>query len=63
MDFLDEKYFKGQCQAYINYTNPTMSGLIQHFYDDHGAISPVDIEEREKNESIMVSTRPSGRLI
>ena len=30
---------------YINYTNRTMAGLIQHLYDDHETISPMDIEE------------------
>ena len=45
---LEEKYFKGQRQAYINYSKRTLAGLIQHLYDDHGAISPMDIEESEK---------------
>ena len=44
LDSLDEKYFKGQHQAYINYTNRTLIGLIQNMYDDHGKISPMGIE-------------------
>ena len=32
---LEEKYFKGQRQAYINYSNLTLALLIQHLYDDH----------------------------
>ena len=42
---LEEKYFKGQRQAYINYANRTLAVLIKHLYDDHGTISPMDIEE------------------
>ena len=38
----------GQRQAYINYANCTLAGLIQHLYDDHGTISPMDIEESEQ---------------
>ena len=45
---LEEKYFKGQCQAYINYAIPTPAVLIQHLYDDNGTISPMDIEESEQ---------------
>ena len=45
---LEERYFKGQLQAYINYANRTLTGLIQHLYDDHGTISPMDIEEIEQ---------------
>ena len=45
---LEEKYFKGQSQAYINYANCTLAGLIQHLYDDHGTISPMDIDESEQ---------------
>ena len=45
---LEEKYFKGQLQAYINYANRTIGVLIQHLYDDHGTISPVEIEESEQ---------------
>ena len=45
---LEEKYFKGKRQAYINYANLTLVILIQHLYDDHGTISPVDIEESEQ---------------
>ena len=44
---LEKKYFKGQHQAYINYTNWTLAGLIQYLYDDHGTISPMGIEESE----------------
>ena len=42
---MEEKYFKGQLQDYINYANHTLAGLIQHLYDDHGTISPMEIEE------------------
>ena len=45
---LEEKYFKGKIQAYINYSNRTLAVLIQHLYDDHGTISPMDIEESEQ---------------
>ena len=45
---LEEKYFKGQRQAYINYSNRTLAGLIHHLYDAHGTISPMDIEETEE---------------
>ena len=45
---LEDKYFKGQRQAYINYSNCTLAVLIQHLYDDHGTISPMDIEESEQ---------------
>ena len=48
LEYLDEKYFKGQCQSYINYTNCTLEGLTQKVYDDHGKISPMDIEEIEQ---------------
>ena len=41
---LEEIYFKGKHQAYINYTNCILAGLIQHLYDDHGTISPMEIE-------------------
>ena len=40
---LEEKYFKGQRQVYINYANRTAAVLIRHLYDDHGTISPMDI--------------------
>ena len=46
---LNEICFKGQRQYYINYDNSTLAGLILHLYDDHGIISPTDIEESEKN--------------
>ena len=45
---LKDNYFKGQCQAYINYANRTLVVLLQHLYDDHGNISPLDIEESEQ---------------
>ena len=45
---LDENYSEGQCQAYINYANRTLMGLIQHLYDDHGNISPMYTKESEK---------------
>ena len=45
---LEENYFNGQLQAYISYDNRTLAVLIQHLYDDHGTISPMDIEESEK---------------
>ena len=45
---LEEKYFQGQRQAYINYSNSTLAVLIQHLFDDHGTISPMDIEESEQ---------------
>ena len=44
-DLLDENYFKHQYQVCINYSNHTLSVLIQHLHDDHEAISPMDIEE------------------
>ena len=50
---LEEKYLKGQSQAYINYANRTLVGLIQNLYDDHGTISPMyieDIEQKMKQE-------------
>ena len=48
LESLDEKYFKGQRQSYINYPNRTMTGIVQNLYDDHGGISPMDIEESEQ---------------
>ena len=45
---IEEKYFKGQRQDYINYTKRTPVGIIQHLYNDHGTISPMDIEESEQ---------------
>ena len=39
---------RGQRQAYINNTNHKLAGLIQHLYDDHGTISPIDVKESEK---------------
>ena len=44
---LEENYFKGQRQEYINYANCILAGLIQNLYHDHGIISPMDIEESE----------------
>ena len=44
---LEDKYFKGQRQAYINYANRTLAVLVQHLYYDHGTISPMDIVESE----------------
>ena len=35
---LEENYFKGQRQAYINYANRTLAGLIQHLYDNNSTI-------------------------
>ena len=48
LESLDERYFKGKHQAYINYANRTLTGLIQHLYDNHGTISPMYIEDSEK---------------
>ena len=45
---LEEKYFKGQRHAYINYTNCTLAVLIQHLYDYYGTISPMEIEESDQ---------------
>ena len=45
---LEENYFKGKRQAYINYANLTLAVLIQNLYDDHGTISPMDIEKSEQ---------------
>ena len=45
---LEENYFKGQRQPYINYANRTLEVLIQHLYDDYGTISPMDKEESEQ---------------
>ena len=45
---LEENYFKGQCQAYINYAKHTLAVLIHHLYDDHGTISPMNREESEQ---------------
>ena len=44
---LEEKDFKGKRHAYINYANRTPTVLIQHLYDDHGTISPMDIEDSD----------------
>ena len=45
---LEKKYFKEKIQSYINYYNHTLAGLIQNLYDDHGTISPMEIEESEQ---------------
>ena len=45
---LEDNYFKGQRQAYINYANRTLTGLFQHLYVDHGTISHMDLEESEQ---------------
>ena len=39
---------KGQSQSCINYSNHKVVGLIQHLYDDHGTISPMDIKESDQ---------------
>ena len=49
LESLEKKYFKGQQQSYINYANHTLAGLIQHLHEDHGTISPMDIEESDQN--------------
>ena len=41
---MDEKYFKGKCQSYINCANRTLAGLIQNLFGNHGTVSPVNIE-------------------
>ena len=43
LESIYEKDFKGKHQAYINYANHTLAGIILHLYDDHGTISPMDI--------------------
>ena len=43
LEYLDEKYFKGQIQSYNNYGNYTLKGLIQHLHGDHRTISPMEI--------------------
>ena len=48
---LEEKYFKKQIQAYINYSNRTLAGLIQNLYDDYRNTSPMDIEDSEQKWS------------
>ena len=48
LESLDKKYFKGERQEYINFSNCTLAGLIQNLYDDHGIISPMDIEESDQ---------------
>ena len=44
LESMDEKYFKGQQQLYINYAKLTLEGIIQHMYADHGTILPMEIE-------------------
>ena len=59
---LEENYFMVQRQAYINYANPTLVGLIQHLYDDHGTITNMDIEDSEqkmKQEWSLLAPRPN----
>ena len=51
LDFLDEKYFKDKRQVHRNHANHTLTGIIQHMYDDHGTISPMEIGESEKKWS------------
>ena len=48
LESLGEKYFKGQRQSYIHYSNCTIARLIQRLYYDHGIISPMDIEESDQ---------------
>ena len=48
LESLNEKYFKGNQKVYINYNNQTLPEIIQHLYDNHGTISPMDIEESEQ---------------
>ena len=36
LESLDEKYFNCQCQAYINYANHTLTGIIYNLYYYHG---------------------------
>ena len=48
LGLLEEKYFKWQRQAYINYANRTLVVLIEHLYDYHGTISPMDTEDIEQ---------------
>ena len=38
LESLDKKQFKGKNQAYNNYANHTLAGLIQKQYNDHGTI-------------------------
>ena len=44
LESMDEKYFKGQQQLYVNYAKLTLEGIIQHMYADHGTILPMEIE-------------------
>ena len=41
---LEEKYFKVKRQSCIDYANCTLVRLIQNLYDDHGTISPMEVE-------------------
>ena len=45
---LEDNYFKGQRQVYINYANRKLGVPIQNLCDDHGTISTMDIEESEQ---------------
>ena len=47
LESLDENYFKRQRQAYINYANHTLAGLIQNLYNDNWTISTIYIEDSE----------------
>ena len=40
---LEEKYFKGQHQVYINYANYTLARLVKHW-----TIYPMEIEESDQ---------------
>ena len=48
LESLDEKYFKRQRQEYINYAKRTLVVLIQHLYNYHGTVAPMDTEESEQ---------------
>ena len=38
LESLDKNYFKRQRQAYINYDDHKLAGIIQNLYNDHGTI-------------------------
>ena len=48
LESLEAKYFKGKRQAYINYASYKLAGIIHHLYNNHGTISPMDIEDSEQ---------------
>ena len=52
LESLDEKYFKGQCQACIDHSNRTLAGLIQHLYDDQG--TKEESEQKMKEEWLLL---------